>query len=80
MYFFFLRPQVKKQKAQSSFEKEMGKGDEVVTSSGIIGKINKIEKGVVYLQIDQKTFIRVVQGAISKEMTDSLRKATSESE
>ncbi|MBT8189735.1 MAG: preprotein translocase subunit YajC [Bacteroidia bacterium] len=78
MYFFFLRPQVKKQKAQNVFEKEMGKGDEVVTSSGIIGKINKIEKGVVHLQIDQKTFVRVLQGAISKEMTENLKKATTE--
>ena len=74
MYFFFLRPQVKKQKAQDAFVKEMGKGDEVVTTSGIIGKINKIENGIVYLQIDQKTFIKVVQGAISKEMTESLNK------
>jgi preprotein translocase subunit YajC len=74
MYFFFLRPQVKKQKAQDAFVKEMEKGDEVVTTSGIIGRINKIENGVVQLQIDQKTFIRVVQGAISKEMTESLNK------
>ncbi len=75
MYFFFLRPQVKKQKAQTSFEKDMGKGDEVVTSSGIIGRINKIENGIVHLQIDQKTFIRVLQGAVSKEMTENLSKA-----
>ena len=79
MYFFFLRPQVKKQKAQTKFETEMGKGDEVVTSSGIIGKISKIEKGIVYLQIDQKTFIKVLKGAISKEMTENLNKASSES-
>ena len=80
MYFFFLRPQVKKQKAQTTFEKELSKGDEVVTTSGIIGKINKIEKGIVYLQIDQKTFIKVVQGAISKEMTESLNKNSEKSE
>ena len=64
---------------QSKFETEMGKGDEVVTSSGIIGKISKIEKGIVYLQIDQKTFIKVLKGAISKEMTENLNKASSES-
>ena len=78
MYFFFLRPQVKKQKAQASFEKELGKGDEVVTSSGIIGRINKIDKGIVHLQIDQKTYIRVLQGAISREMTENLKKGEEE--
>lgn len=79
MYFFFIRPQVKKQKAQNAFTTEMGKGDEVVTGSGIIGKITKIEANVVHLQIDQKTFIKVLKGAISKEMTDSYRAAESKS-
>jgi len=74
MYFFFLRPQVKRQKAQEKFATDLSKGSEVVTSSGIIGKINKIEDDVIHLQIDQKTFIRVIRGAISKEMTENLVK------
>jgi len=72
MYFFFIRPQVKKQKAQNVFVSEMSKGDEVVTGSGIIGKISKIEGNIVHLQIDQKTFIKVMKAAISREMTESL--------
>lgn len=79
MYFFFLRPQVKKQKAQNAFATALNKGDEVVTGSGIIGKINRIEGDVIYLQIDQKTFIKVLKGAISKEMTDSFNAAKSPS-
>ncbi len=71
-YFFFMRPQQKKQKAQNQFMQDISKGDEVVTASGIIGKINKIEDNTVTLQIDQKTFIRVTRSSISKEMTDSL--------
>jgi len=78
MYFFFLRPQVKKQKAQDGFSKGLSKGDEVVTGSGIIGRINKIEGGIVHLQIDQKTFIRVLKGAISKDMTENLNKKDKE--
>ena len=74
MYFFFLRPSVKKQKAQQSFPDQLSKGQEVVTTSGIIGRVNKIEDGIIHLQIDQKTFIKVVKGAISKEMTESLTK------
>ena len=52
----------------------MQKGDEVVTSSGIIGKINKLEEDAVTIQVDTKTFIRVVPSSISKEMTDFLTK------
>jgi len=77
MYFFFFRPAKKRQTDQENFSNSLSKGKEVVTSSGIIGKITKIEDGVVQLQIDQKTFIRVVQGAISKEMTENLSKKPS---
>lgn len=74
LYFFFIRPQVKKQKEQNAFIKEMQKGDEVVTSSGIIGQISKLDDHEVTLQVDTKTFLRFTKGAISKEMTDTYRK------
>ena len=47
------------------------KGKEVVTASGIIAKINKIDGGVVTLEVANGTFIRVVKSAISKEMTEA---------
>jgi len=71
-YFFIIRPQTQKQKEQGSFVDSLEKGQEVVTSSGIIGKINKIEEHIITLQVDTKTFIRVTKGAISKEMTESV--------
>lgn len=71
-YFFFIRPQSQKQKEQTSFVDSLEKGQKVVTSSGIHGQINKIEDTVVTLQVDNKTFIRIERGAISKEMTDAL--------
>ena len=71
MYFFMYRPQAKKQKETSNFQDELSKGDEVVTASGIIGKINKIEDEIISLQVDQKTFIRMTKNAISKEMTEA---------
>ncbi|MCB0665012.1 MAG: preprotein translocase subunit YajC [Saprospiraceae bacterium] len=72
-YFFFIRPQQKKAKEQNTFIANINKGDDVVTASGIIGKINKIEGEVVTLQIDQKTFIRVTKSSISKEMTEGTK-------
>lgn len=72
-YFFFIRPQQKKAKEQNSFIANINKGDDVVTASGIIGKINKIEGEIVTLQIDQKTFIRVTKSSISKEMTEGTK-------
>ena len=70
-YLFFIRPQSKKAKEQGTFVDGIAKGDEVVTGSGIVGKINKIEDKVVHLQIDQKTFIKILKSSISKELTDA---------
>jgi len=39
IYFFFLRPQMKKQKQELNFSKEIKKGDKVITKSGMHGKI-----------------------------------------
>ena len=50
-YFFMIRPQQKRQKEQNSFADSLEKGKDVVTASGMIGKINKIEGGVVTLQV-----------------------------
>jgi preprotein translocase subunit YajC len=74
-YFFLIRPQAKKQKEQTKFVDSMQKGDEVVTGSGIIGRINKIEDDIVTLEVGTKVFIRVVKSAISKEMTEMVNKA-----
>lgn len=77
-YFFFIRPQAKKQKEQGNFIKELEKGDEVVTASGIIGRINKVDGNVLHLQIDQKTFIKVLRSAVSNEMTAAYLKPGAE--
>ncbi len=74
-YFFFIRPQGKKQKEQNAFVDGLQKGDHVVTSSGIIGKISKVDPNIVELQIDQKTFLKVLRSTISKEFTDALNNA-----
>jgi len=72
-YFFIIRPQAKKQKEQAKFVNSLEKGQEVVTASGIVGKINKVEDNFVQLQVDQKTFLKVLKSAISKEMTEALK-------
>lgn len=70
-WFFFIRPQTKKAKEEQTFNTELEKGMEVVTKSGVIGKISKIDEKVVVIQVDTKTFIPFTRGAISKELTDS---------
>jgi len=74
MYFFMIRPQAKKAKLQDTFTQDIAKGDEVVTNSGIIGKVNKIDGEVVHLQVDQKTYLKIFRSAISKDMSEGYAK------
>jgi preprotein translocase subunit YajC len=73
MYVFFIMPRSKQQKAQNKFITEIKKGDLVVTQSGIVGRITKVEDLVIELQIDSKTYIKVLKSMISKEGSDSLK-------
>ncbi len=69
-FFFFIRPQAKKQKEQEQFISDLKKGDKVVTGSGIVGQISKVDERTVQIQVDQKNYLTVVTSAISKEMTE----------
>lgn len=78
IWFFFIRPQSKKAKEEQNFITELEKGMEVVTKSGMIGKINKIDAKEIQLQVDTKTFIRITRGAVSKELTDAFHTSDEE--
>lgn len=70
-YFFMIRPQMKRQKEQVAFADSLEKGKEVVTASGIIGKINKLDDSIVTLEVANGVYIRVTRSAISKELTEA---------
>lgn len=73
IYFFFIRPQARKQKEQIAWTDQLKKGDRVVTGSGVVGKISKIDSEIITLEVGQKVFIPFVKGAISKDMSDALK-------
>lgn len=50
MYFLLIRPQKKRQKEHQQLIEGVNKGDEVVMSSGILGKVTDV--GEVYLTLD----------------------------
>lgn len=71
-WLFLIRPQAKKQREQKTFLGSLNQNDQVVTASGILGRISKIEDEIVTLEVASKSYIRVTKNAISKEMTDAI--------
>jgi len=67
-YFLLLRPQLKQAKAQRAMLAELKKGDEVSTSSGIIGKVEKISNDIVSLEIAAGVVINVQKPSIQAKL------------
>ena len=77
MYFFMIRPQAKRAKEQKKFSESMDSGEQVVTTAGIHGRINKVnDDGTMQLEIARNTFITIERSAVSMEMTTAYRKKT----
>ena len=74
-YFFMIRPQMTRQKEQNTFSDSLERGREVVTASGMIGKINKMDGSIVTLEVAKNVFIRVTKSSISKELTETFANA-----
>lgn len=71
-WLFLLRPQAKRQKEQRSFIESLQKGDDIVTGSGLLGRINKIDGDIITVELGNKNFVRVTKSSISKEMTEAV--------
>lgn len=64
-YFILIRPQVKKQKEHQSMLSKLGKGDEVITRGGVIGKITGVsDDNVLVLELQEKVRVRVPRAYI----------------
>lgn len=67
-YFMLIRPQMKQAKAQREMIAALQKGDEVATSSGIIGKITKLGDDIVGIEIAAGVVIHVQKPAIQAKL------------
>jgi len=70
-YFFMIRPQVKKQKDQKKYVNELKKGDKVVTTVGIHGRIIDLNETTFLVEVDNGK-IRFDKSAISLEASKAL--------
>ena len=75
IYFFFLRPQMKKQKQELNFSKEIKKGDKVITKSGIHGKIVELNDNDNTCVLETGAGkIKFERSALSLELSSKLNK------
>tara|TARA_B100000674_G_scaffold15250_1_gene11051 strand:- start:1 stop:297 length:297 start_codon:yes stop_codon:yes gene_type:complete len=65
MYFFMIRPQIKKQKAENQYRAKLKMGDKIITIGGIHGKIIELGNSSVVIEVHGGTKIKVLKSAVS---------------
>jgi preprotein translocase subunit YajC len=65
MYFVMIRPQMKRQKELKAMMDALAKGDEVVTSGGILGKIVKVGDAYITLEIATGTEVLIQRSSVT---------------
>jgi len=69
-YFFLIRPQQKRAKDHKAMVAALKRGDEVVTSGGIVGKVERIlGEDKLDLLISENVTVRVVQSTIQNVLS-----------
>ena len=64
-YFFLIRPQQKKMKTHRELVSNVRRGDQVVTSGGLIGKVAKVSDDEVLVDLGDNVRVRVVKSTLS---------------
>jgi len=70
-YFLIMRPQAKKQKELQRMLGEIKKGDDVVTTGGLIGRVTGVKDTELVLQVQEGVRVRVLRSAIQGKYTAS---------
>jgi len=68
-YFFMIRPQMKKQKETNNYRTSLKRGDKVVTTGGIYGKIYEVKDNFVTLDVGGDIRLKVDKSALLKDPT-----------
>lgn len=75
-YFMIIRPNKKRQQEHQNLMSELKKGSEVITSSGIIGKVTEVAEGYVSVEIANNVVIKLQRQAIVSMVPKGTYKAS----
>ena len=69
-YFFMIRPQVRKQKELTSYRSTLAKGDKIITTGGIYGKVTDVKDNTITVDVGDGVLLRIDKSAVLKDSSD----------
>jgi preprotein translocase subunit YajC len=77
-WFLLIRPQQKRAKEHKAMIEALAKGDEVITSGGVLGRVTQLGPSFVSVEIADKVEIKVQRPAIQTVLPKGTLKAANE--
>ncbi|SCC91227.1 SecYEG protein translocase auxillary subunit [Thiomonas sp. X19] len=75
LYFVMIRPQMKRQKETRAMINALTKGDEVVTTGGLVGRVTKVGDNYIQLEVADKLEVQLQRSAVSMVLPKGTIKA-----
>lgn len=69
-YFFMIRPQVRKQKELTTYRSSLAKGDKVITTGGIYGKVTDVKETTLTVDVGDGVLLKIDKSAVLKDASD----------
>jgi preprotein translocase subunit YajC len=66
MYFMMIRPQMKRQKEHRAMVAALARGDEVVTTGGIAGRVEEVGETFITVEIAANVKVKVQKGSVQQ--------------
>ena len=74
-YFFLIRPQQKRVREHKDMVKNLKRGDEVITSGGIIGKVDRVyEDDKLEIEISEGVKVNVIKNTVQSHLRKEIKK------
>lgn len=70
-WFLLIRPQQKKAKIHNQMLSTLAKGDEVLTTSGLMGKIIKADEQIIELEIAENVIVKLQKAAVTGKVNNT---------
>jgi preprotein translocase subunit YajC len=64
LYFIMIRPQMKRQKEHKAMIEALAKGDEIVTTGGMIGRVAKMGESLLQVEVANGVELQVQRSAV----------------
>ena len=73
-YFFMIRPQVRKQKELNTYRSNLKKGDKIITTGGIYGKVTDVKDNTISVDVGSNVVLKIDKSAVLKDSSDIEKK------